>query len=123
MAMFSWLEHILDFYAATTLKLPFIPTLLVAMVGAAIVGVIIEKIAYKPLRKSPKLSILITAIAMSVLLQNIVRLKMSSDPQTYPDSLLPQKVIHFAGLSIDNRQIIIILISILLVIIFTIYSF
>lgn len=105
------------FFAATNLRLPFIPTLLVAMVGAAIVGVIIEKIAYKPLRKSPKLSILITAIAMSVLLQNIVRLKMSSDPQTYPDSLLPQKVIRFAELSIDNRQIIIILVSILLVVI------
>lgn len=105
------------FFAATTLKLTFIPTLLVAMGGAAIAGIIIEKIAYKPLRKSPKLSILITAIAMSVMLQNLVRLKMSSDPQSYPDTLLPQKVIHFAGLSIDNRQIIIILISILLVII------
>jgi len=105
------------FFAATNLKLSFIPTLLIAMVGAALVGVIIEKIAYKPLRKSPKMSILITAIAMSVLLENIVRLKMSSDPQTYPDTLLPQKVIHFAGLSIDNRQLIIILISILLVII------
>jgi branched-chain amino acid transport system permease protein len=103
-------------FAAITLRLPFIPTLLVAMVGAAIVGVIIEKIAYKPLRKSPKLSILITAIGMSVLLQNLVRLKMSSDPQSYPDTLLPQKIINFAGLSIDNRQIIIILISIILVV-------
>jgi branched-chain amino acid transport system permease protein len=105
------------FLAATTFKLPFVPTLLVAMAGAAIVGVIVEKIAYKPLRKSPKLTILITAIAMSVMLQNLVRLKMTSDPQTYPETLLPQKVIHFAGLSIDNRQIIIILISILLVLI------
>jgi len=103
-------------FAAITLRLPFIPTLLVAMGGAAIVGVIIEKIAYKPLRKSPKLSILITAIGMSVLLQNLVRLKMSSDPQSYPDTLLPQKIINFAGLSIDNRQIIIILISIILVV-------
>ncbi len=61
-------------------------------------GVIVEKIAYKPLRNSPKLSILITAIAMSVLLENLVRLKMTTDPQTYPETLLPQKVIHFAGL-------------------------
>ena len=64
------------FFAATNLKLPFIPTLLVAMIGAAIVGVLIEKIAYKPLRNSPKMSILITALAMSVLLENVVKLKM-----------------------------------------------
>jgi len=105
------------FFAATNLKLPFIPTLLVAMIGAAIVGVLIEKIAYKPLRNSPKMSILITALAMSVLLENVVKLKMSSNPQTYPDNLLPQKVWHFLGLTIDNRQVIIILISILLVVI------
>jgi len=105
------------FFAATILKLPFIPTLLVAMIGAAIVGVLIEKIAYKPLRNSPKMSILITALAMSVLLENVVKLKMSSNPQTYPDNLLPQKVWHFLGLTIDNRQVIIILISILLVVI------
>ena len=104
------------FFAATNLKLPFIPTLLVAMGGAAIAGVVIEKIAYKPLRKSPKMSILITAIAMSVLLENLIRLKMTSNPQTYPDTLLPQKIYHFFGLAIDNRQIIIIFVAILLVI-------
>jgi len=105
------------FFASTNLHLGFIPSLLIAMGGAALCGVIVEKVAYKPLRNSPKLSILITAIAMSVLLENLVRLKMTTDPQTYPETLLPQKIIHFAGLSIDNRQIIIILISILLVII------
>lgn len=105
------------FFAATMLHLPFIPTLLVAMGGAALTGVIVEKIAYKPLRNSPKLSILITAIAMSVLLENLVRLKMTTDPQTYPETLLPAHVIRFAGLSIDNRQLIIIGMSILLVVI------
>ena len=105
------------FFAATMLHLPFIPTLLIAMGGAALTGVIVEKIAYKPLRNSPKLSILITAIAMSVLLENLVRLKMTTDPQTYPETLLPSHVIRFAGLSIDNRQLIIIGMSILLVVI------
>jgi len=105
------------FFAATNLHLPFIPTLLIAMGGAALTGVVVEKIAYKPLRNSPKLSILITAIAMSVLLENLVRLKMTTDPQTYPETLLPAHVITFAGLSIDNRQLIIIGISIVLVII------
>ena len=41
------------FLAATFLHLPFIPTLLIAMIGVAIVGVLIERFAYKPLRTSP----------------------------------------------------------------------
>ncbi|MBC8061868.1 MAG: branched-chain amino acid ABC transporter permease [Clostridiaceae bacterium] len=105
------------FFAATNFGLPFIPTLLIAMGGAAIAGMIIEKVAYKPLRKSPKISLLITAIGMSVLLENVVRKMMGSDPQSYPDNLLPQHIIKFGTLSIDNRQIIIILISIVLVVI------
>ena len=105
------------FFAATNLNLPFIPSLIVAMGGAAILGVIIEKIAYKPLRNSPKLSLLITALAMSVLLENIVRIAKGAEPQTYPDKLLPQKTVHLGGLTFDNRQLIIIGISIALVVI------
>lgn len=104
------------FFAATNLRLPFIPSLIVAMGGAAIIGVIIEKIAYKPLRKSQKMSLLITAIGMSVLLENVVRVAIGADPQTYPEKLLPQKNIHFLGVTFDNRQLIIIAISIILVI-------
>jgi branched-chain amino acid transport system permease protein len=103
------------FFASTSLHLPFIPTLLVAMLGSALLGMLIEKIAYKPLRKSPKLSLLITAVGMSLLLENGVRVFISPDPQTYPDKLLPQRMIHIGSLVIDNHQVYIILISILLV--------
>lgn len=103
------------FFAATNLRLPFLPTLLIAMVGSAALGICIEKVAYKPLRKSPKLILLITAIGMSMLLQNVVRQFISPNPQTYPDRLLPQKTIHLGSLTINNRQLIIIGISILLV--------
>lgn len=105
------------FLASTYLKLPFIPTLLIAMIGAALLGVIIEKIAYKPLRNSPKISLLITAIAISLLLENVVKLIMGSDAQTYPDKLLPQHMIKLGELTIDSRKLIIILVSIVLVII------
>lgn len=103
------------FFASTTFHLPFIPTLLLAMLGSALLGVIIEKIAYKPLRKSPKLSLLITAFAMSLFLENFVRVIISPDPQTYPDKLLPQKTLHLGSLNIDNHQLYIIGISIVLV--------
>lgn len=103
------------FFASTHLGLPFIPTLLVAMAGAALLGIIIEKVAYKPLRKSPKLSLLITAVGMSLLLENGVRVFISPDPQTYSFKLLPQHMISLGSLKINNHQVYIILISILLV--------
>lgn len=103
------------FFAATSLHLPFIPALLIAMVGAAVAGIVIEKIAYKPLRNSPKLSLLITAVGMSLLLENGCRVFVSPDPKSYPDTFLPQKVKSIGSVTIDNHQVYIIIISIILV--------
>jgi len=105
------------FLVSTYFKLSFIPTLLIAMIGAALLGMLIEKIAYKPLRNSPKISLLITAIAISLLLENVVQKIMGSQSQTYPDKLFPQHMIKLGQLTIDDRKLIIILISIVLVII------
>ncbi|PJI10107.1 MULTISPECIES: branched-chain amino acid ABC transporter permease [Clostridium] len=114
------------FFAATSFKLPFIPTLIIAMLGSALLGIIIEKIAYKPLRNSPKLSLLITAIGMSLLLENGSRLDFIFGPdyRTYPSNLLPSKVINFGSLRLDSLHIIIILISILLALVlqFVVYK-
>lgn len=114
------------FFAATSFNLPFIPTLIIAMVGSALLGIIIEKIAYKPLRNSPKLSLLITAIGMSLLLENGSRLDFIFGPdyRTYPSHLLPSKVITFGSLRLDSLHIIIILISILLALVlqFVVYK-
>lgn len=105
------------FLAATKLNLPFIPTLLVAMAGAALLGVIIEKVAYKPLRNSPKIALLITAIGMSLLLENGMSLIMHPDPKTYPSAILKQADIKIGSLMINNLQIIILFVSLLLVVI------
>jgi branched-chain amino acid transport system permease protein len=105
----------IGFLASTGLKLPFLPTLLIAMAGSAVLGILIEKVAYKPLRKSPKLSLLITAVGISLLLENVVRVFYSPNYQSYPETLLPQKMIHLGSLNIDNHQIYIISISIVLV--------
>ena len=46
----------LCFIAAVFLKLPFVPVLLVSMFGVALLGVVIERLAYKPLRQAPRVS-------------------------------------------------------------------
>src|SRR5690554_8175144 len=55
------------FFAVTVLKLPFVLALIAAMAAAALAGVIVERIAYKPLRNSPRITLLITAIGVSML--------------------------------------------------------
>ena len=56
------------FFVTTQLKLGFFPALILAMIAIAAIGVVVEKLAYKPLRHSSKISILITAIGVSLLL-------------------------------------------------------
>lgn len=107
----------IGFYISVNYHLPFILVLLISMIGAGLAGVIIEKIAYKPLRNSPKIALLITAIGVSFLLENGFALKSLAGAATrsYPSDLLVQKNISIGSLEINNLQVIILLISILLV--------
>lgn len=101
-------------YCGSTLKLSLIPTLIVSMLGAALVGVIIEKIAYKPLRNSPRITLLITAIGVSLLLQNGMRLLMGPSPKAFP-KLLSKEVIKIGALSIETSKILMLAVSLVLV--------
>jgi branched-chain amino acid transport system permease protein len=73
--------------------------LLAAMLGCGIVGFIIERLAYRPLRQAPRLNVLISAIGVSLLLQNIGQLPHAFGP--YPramPALLPDRVmLELAG--------------------------
>ncbi|MDC7240581.1 MAG: branched-chain amino acid ABC transporter permease LivH [Spirochaetales bacterium] len=76
--------------ATTTMNpvLIFILACLAAIIYSAAYGVTIEKLAYRPLRKAPRLSVLISAIGMSIFLQNYVLLAQTSDFLPFP-KLLP----------------------------------
>lgn len=103
------------FYSASTLKLPLIPTLLVAMVVSALAGIIIEKVAYKPLRNSPRIALLITAIGVSLFLQNAMRLLVGSNPKPFPD-LINAGSINIGSIQIEVKTILMFGVSGLLVI-------
>jgi len=103
------------FYSASTLKLPLIPTLLVAMAVSALAGIIIEKVAYKPLRNSPRIALLITAIGVSLFLQNAMRLLVGSNPKPFPD-LINAGSINIGSIQIEVKTILMFGVSGLLVI-------
>lgn len=62
--------------------------LLAAMIGSASLGVAIERLAYRPLRRAPRLAPLITALGISLLLQNLIQLVVSPRPLSYGSGVL-----------------------------------
>ncbi len=79
---------------------------LIACVVAAALNFTIEKIAYRPLRNSPKLAPLITAIGMSILLQTLAMIIWKPNYKAYP-TLLPSDPVHIGGAVITPTQIMI----------------
>lgn len=102
------------YYTATTLGLPLIPTLLAAMAVSALAGIIIEKVAYKPLRNSPRITLLITAIGVSLLLQNGMRILVGANPKPFPD-LIQAGYISLGSLNIEWKTVLMFTVSALLV--------
>ncbi len=84
--------------------------LLVACVAAAALNYGIEKVAYRPLRNSPRLAPLITAIGMSFLLQTLAMIIWKPNYKSYP-TLLPSQPIAVGGASITPTQIMILVVT------------
>ena len=77
---------------------------LIAMVVAATLNYTIEKLAYRPLRNSPRLAPLITAIGMSILLQTLAMIIWKPNPKSYP-SVLSTEPIQIGGAVISVTQV------------------
>lgn len=100
------------FLIATILKLPFVPTLLLSMAGVAMLGVFIERVAYKPLRQAPRVSAVITALGVGIFLENFT-LVFFPYPQSVPQ-LLANVTWTVGGVAISSLQVIIIILSLVL---------
>ena len=72
------------FYAVSRFGLPPFVGIVLAMLVCTALGVVIERLAYKPLRGAPSLAVLITAIGMSYFLQNMAQLLWSANPKVFP---------------------------------------
>ncbi len=106
------------FFATAMFKLPFIPALILAMVVAGIIGMIIERLAYRPLRHAPKIAVLITAIGVSLLLEYGGMLLFTPQPRTFP-AVFEAATYHFGPFVINSQQIVIMVVSVILMVILT----
>jgi len=88
--------------------------LVTAMTGAGIAGFIIERFAYRPVRKSSRLTALITAIGVSLLLENGGLLVFGTDPRFFPQVATVTKISLGGGVTVTNIQLIILAVSLIL---------
>jgi branched-chain amino acid transport system permease protein len=100
------------FVAAVSLQLPFVPVLLLSMIGVAFLGVVIERFAYKPLRQAPRVSAIITALGVGLFLENFT-LALNPYPKQIPQ-LLENTTWTFFGLSVSSLQVFVIILSLVL---------
>jgi branched-chain amino acid transport system permease protein len=83
------------------------------MLAAAVLGLVIERFAYRPLRQAARLTLLVTAIFVSLFLENGGQLVFGPDPKFFP-SLAPRTDFLVAGVRITSEQLTVIGVSVLL---------
>ncbi len=101
---------------AYSIPLALLVTIIVSMAFCAAYGAVIERVAYRPLRNATKLAPLISAVGMSIILQNVVMLAQGKEYKNLPP-LLPSEGIIILGANVSPVQIFVLLSSILLMIV------
>ena len=85
------------FFAVSSYNLPPLAGVVLAVAVCTVLGIVIERLAYKPLRQASSLAVLITAIGVSYLLQNGAQLLWSSNIKMFPSFFSSQPVALFGG--------------------------
>jgi branched-chain amino acid transport system permease protein len=87
-----------------------------AMIGCALLGMVIERLVYRPLRPAPTLNVLITAIGVSLLLEYSGQLFFGAAPRTFPQ-VFPSKNISVHHLVLSSNQVLVIAVALVLMIV------
>ncbi|MGB4984235.1 MAG: branched-chain amino acid ABC transporter permease [Erysipelotrichaceae bacterium] len=106
----------LGFVSITYFKLPFFVAIVVSMVLCAVLGVVIEKIAYKPLRNAPRIAVLITAIGVSFFLEYLFVFIFGADIKTFPP-IFGNNNLTIGSFYINYQQILIFTVTITLMLV------
>jgi len=96
---------------------PGISTLVILLVSAMLVcsllGLLIERFAYRPLRNAPKLNVLITAIGVSLFLEFGGQALFGADPKVFPDVLNDFVIVSFGGIELKSSDVTVLIVSVL----------
>ena len=113
----------ISFCVTNYLHLPVFVSILASIVVCTVLGVIIEALAYKPLRGTPSLAVLITAIGVSYFLQNSAQLIWGSAPKNFTSIVSFKPIMLFNGrIVITDEVIVTVLVSILVMVCLTLFT-
>jgi branched-chain amino acid transport system permease protein len=110
------------YYAITSFRVPFVLALPVSMGMAALTGILIERFAYRPLRRAPRIAALITAIGMSLLIQNLGLQLFQSRPRPYPQ-IMRTRVWDVGGVVFSNTQVVMLGVALLLMVLISLFVY
>ncbi len=108
------------YIAAVFFGWPFYVVILFSGCVTAFLGFLVEFIAYRPLRNAPRLSMLITAIGMSMFLQNLARLIFGADPIVMP-KIFPSAIFNIGGIDVSSVTLITIGLSVAMMILLQLF--
>ena len=113
----------ISFCVTNYLELPVFVSILASIAVCTILGIVIEALAYKPLRGTPSLAVLITAIGVSYFLQNSAQLIWGSAPKNFTSIVTFKPITLFdGGLVITDEVIVTVLVSILVMVCLTLFT-
>ena len=104
------------FFSIAVLGSNIFAALIFAMLSCAVLGVLIEKIAYKPLRNSSRIAALITAIGVSLFLEYFTLFLLTPQQRVFPEAAFPLHKYQIGGLLISNKDIFIFALAVILMI-------
>lgn len=104
------------YMCATVLRLPLLASLVISMALCAVLGVVIEKVAYRPLRNAPRIALLITAIGVSFLLEYLMMYFFKADARAYPPGYFIQGAILLGGVRLPLGQVFVTAVTVALMI-------
>jgi len=105
------------FFSLTVFKTNIVVAMIAAMLTCAILGILIEKVAYRPLRNSTRIAALITAIGVSFFLEYVTIFLLGPSQRVFPDTAFPIKAYNIAGLSILNKDVFVVVSAVVLMLI------
>jgi len=106
----------LGFILIALFHLPFLPALLLAMAGSAVLGIAVELVAFRTLRRAPDVAPMVCTLGLSVVLQNVVMLAMGSDTKSLQTDLSTVDLIPVFNAQISGSQLMIFAVSIALMV-------
>lgn len=101
-------------FSMINFRLPWYIAIVLVIISTVILGVVIEKIAYKPLRDAPRMSIMISAIGVSFFLENLATYLFTGVPKGFPDISFLTQAVNIGGISLSVATIVTPIVTIIL---------